>query len=129
MKTIVHKVKFKASPMQLYEMYMDSKKHSQAIGAPAVVSRKVGGSFTAHGDHIKGKNLHLVPGKFIVQTWKGSDWALSDPHSIFSVSFEKSGRGTLVTMVHAYVPDRKAAGLSKGWSDYYWKPWRKYLAK
>jgi len=129
MKTIIQKVKFKASPMQLYEMYMDSKKHSQAIGAPASLSRKVGGPFSAHGAHIYGKNLFLAPGKFIVQTWKGSDWSPSDPHSIFSLSFEKAGKETLVTMVHAFVPDRKAAGLTQGWRDYYWKPWRRYLAK
>jgi hypothetical protein len=32
-------------------------------------------------------------------------------------------------MVHANVPDHQAAGVKSGWNDFYWTPWKKYLAK
>ncbi|HEY5037740.1 MAG TPA: SRPBCC domain-containing protein [bacterium] len=128
MKTLIQKIKFKASPKILFNMYMDSKKHSVATGGKAVISRKVGGSFSAHGGYIKGKNLKIVPNQMIVQTWRGGDWAAKDIDSIFILTFEKASGGSLVTMVHANVPDRHGVHLAKGWKDHYWKPWNKYLA-
>ena len=128
MRTIIQKIKFKAGPGILYELYMDSKKHSLATGGKAVMSRKVGGTFSAYGGYIKGKNLLLDPGKMIVQSWRGMEWTKKDRDSTFVLIFEKTKGGGLVTMVHANVPDRFAKHLAKGWKDHYWKPWVRYLA-
>ena len=46
-KTLQQTVTFKASPRQVYDMLMDSKKHQSLSGQPAKISRKVGGKFTA----------------------------------------------------------------------------------
>lgn len=130
MKTIVQNIKFKAAPKELYEMYMDSKKHSVLTGgAKALLSRKVGGSFSAHGGYCKGKNLALIPGKMIVQTWRASNWSKSDMDSIFILAFEKAAGGTEMTMVHANVPDKEAKHLTQGWHDHYWNHWKKHLAE
>ena len=51
MKTVIHELTFKVTPKILFELYMDSKKHSMATGAKAVMSRKAGGSFKAHHDY------------------------------------------------------------------------------
>ncbi|MBK5285208.1 MAG: hypothetical protein JJE25_07370, partial [Bacteroidia bacterium] len=57
-KTIVQKVVFKnTTPKILYDLYMDSKKHSLVTGGPAVISAKEGTKYSAHGGYIKGKNL------------------------------------------------------------------------
>jgi hypothetical protein len=61
-KTLQQTVTFKASPRQVYDMLMDSKKHQSLSGQPAKISRKVGGKFTAWGSHISGFNLALKPG-------------------------------------------------------------------
>jgi hypothetical protein len=53
-KTLQQTVMFKASPRQVYDMLMDSKKHRSLSGQPAKISRKVGGKFTAWGSHISG---------------------------------------------------------------------------
>lgn len=37
-KTIQHAVRFSASPDQLFDIYMNSRKHSAAIQAEAVIS-------------------------------------------------------------------------------------------
>jgi len=30
-------------------------------------------------------------------------------------------------LVHVNVADDDFAGVSQGWQDYYWEPWREYL--
>ena len=129
MNTVVQKLTFKASPKVLFEMYMDSKKHSLATGAKALMSRKVGGSFSAHNGYIGGKNLSIVPDQLIVQTWRGSDWPRTEEDSIFILSFKAAGKGTVMTMVHTHLSEQQAAHVNKGWHDFYWKPWKKYLSK
>ena len=58
--TIEQHVEFNASPKTLFEMYMDSKKHSAATGQPAKLSRKPGGKWQAFKGMIGGTNLFVV---------------------------------------------------------------------
>ena len=67
-------VHFDATPSQIYELLMISKKHAAFSGEPAKISTKVGGNFTAYGDYIEGKNIELFKGKKIVQSWRTSEW-------------------------------------------------------
>jgi hypothetical protein len=41
--TIQQRATFPVSPKVLFELYLDSKKHAAATGAPAKISRNVGG--------------------------------------------------------------------------------------
>ena len=128
-KTITQKILFKnASPEQLYDLYMDSKKHSQSTGEAAKILNKEGAAFTAYSGYITGKNLQLVPGKSIVQAWRSKDFTKSDVDSTFTLLFEKKGNDTTVHMVHANIPNAEAAGIKKGWNDFYWKPWKNFLS-
>ena len=81
-KTLQQTVTFKASPRQVYDMLMDSKKHQSLSGQPAKISRKVGGKFTAWGSHISGFDLALKPGQKIVQAWRATGW----PPRVFAIS-------------------------------------------
>src|SRR5215472_3096816 len=56
-KTIQQTVIFKAPPLRVYEILMDSRKHQSLSGERADISKKVGGCFTAWGSHISGFNL------------------------------------------------------------------------
>lgn len=62
-KTLKQTVTFKASPRQVYDMIMVSKKHQSLSGEKAKISQRVGGKFTAWGSHLSGINLVLKPGK------------------------------------------------------------------
>ncbi len=91
-KTIKQKFLFKnTKPKDLYDLYMDSKKHSLATGAPATISPKEGGKYSAHGNYIKGKNLQLIKNKLIVQTWRGAGWDKADEDSTFIIYLEQKG--------------------------------------
>ena len=129
MKTIIQKVEFKTAPKELYDIFLDSKKHTEATGGKATASNKVGGKFSAWKGHIRGKNLHLVPGRLIVQTWRARDFKKGEPDSVLILTFKKKGKGSELTMVHTMVPDKDAPGITKGWPDFYWKPMTSYLKK
>ncbi len=128
MKTIIQKVQFKASPKEIYDIFLDSKKHTDATGGKATASNKVGGSFKAWDGYHWGKNLTLSPGKLIVQSWRNLDFKKGEPDSVLILGFAKKGKGTVLTMVHAALPDRMG-GLAQGWKQFYWKPITKYLKK
>jgi activator of HSP90 ATPase len=90
---IEQSVSFSATPAKLYELFMDSAKHTAATGMPAKVSRKVGGKWSAFGGMLLGKNLALIPNRMIVQAWRSSEWKKADPDSILVVTFERSANG------------------------------------
>jgi activator of HSP90 ATPase len=54
---------------------MGSRKQSAFTGAPAKVSRKVGGKFSCSGGYIGGVNVEIAENKAIVQAWRAKSWA------------------------------------------------------
>ena len=119
----------KAPPAVLFDAFLDSKKHSQITGAPAKVSRRAGGRFTAFGGALSGRNLLLVPGRMIVQAWRSTQFKTSDPDSILVLTFSKVAGGTRIDLVHVNVPAHDHKGVTKGWPKYYWAPWKSHLAR
>ena len=60
-KNIRQSVTFKATPHELYEVIMDSRKHAGFTGSQVTIRREVGGKFSIYGGDIEGTNLELVP--------------------------------------------------------------------
>jgi activator of HSP90 ATPase len=120
-KTIQQTATFRASPTDVYEMLMDSKKHASLSGEPAKISRKVGGSFTAWGAHISGFNLALKPGRKIVQAWRALDW-WPDHYSIAIFDLKEIKAGTRLDFTQIGVPPHRYEGHCQGWMQTYWTP-------
>ena len=111
-------------------MYLDTKEHTKLTGNnPAKISAKEGAKFSAHGGYCFGKNLQLTKNKLIVQSWREIEWTQNEIDSTFVLSFEQKAKDVLLTMVHANIPERRVSDINSGWKDYYWKPWKKYLAE
>ena len=127
-KMIKQSVTFNATPHEVYEALMDSKKHSKFTGKKARISRKVGGKFTAYDGYIDGINLKLVEDKKIVQSWRGDemDWP-QDHFSTVTFEFKKVKQGTRLSFTHKDVPDKKRDSINQGWKDYYWTPLKEFL--
>ena len=124
-KTITQTVTFKgASAKDIYGIYMNSKKHAEATGAPADMSKKVGEKWTAHKGALRGTNLMLKANKTVVQTWRMKGWKAD---SILTLQFDDTADGCEMTMVHALVPEEAAAEIKTGWTKMYWKPIKGYL--
>lgn len=129
MKTIVQKVRFPTTARKLWDIFVDAKKHAAATGGAATGGKKVGDRFTAWDDYITGRHLILAPGRLIVQAWRTGQFHKSDPDSVLTLTFEEDRGGTLLTMVHAAVPDHKAESFKKGWKEHYWRPILTYLKR
>jgi activator of HSP90 ATPase len=125
---IEQSVKFPCSPEELFEMYMDSAKHSASTGAPAKITRRAGGSFKAFGGALSGRNLLIVPNRLVVQAWRSTAFKRDNPDSILVLEFSKAPGGAKVHLVHVNVPAQDHGGVRKGWPKFYWKPWKAYLA-
>ena len=129
-KIIRQTVTIKASPKDVYEALMDSKKHSTFTGRTAKISRKVGGTFMAHEGYIEGINLELIPNQKIVQSWHANEMNWPDRYfSTVTFTLSKVKGGTKITFSHAGVPDEYREPINQGWKDYYWKPLKDYLEK
>jgi len=126
-RVIQQSVRFSCSPEVLFELYMDSARHSAATGARAQISRRAGGRFTAFAGALSGRNLLVVPNRRIVQAWS-TNFKKTDPDSILVLEFSKIAGGARIDLVHAGVPPQDHKGVSQGWPKYYWKPWKAYLA-
>ena len=127
-KTIKQTVIFKCSPNDVYEAFMDEKKHSEFIGSKAKINRKEGGKFTIYEGAIDGTNLELVQGKKIVQKWRYEDWP--DKHySTITLILKKDPKGTKMEFIQEGVPEDKYEAIKQGWVDYYWNPMKEMLEK
>ena len=131
MKTtsISQKVIIPATPEEVYDAYMDAKKHAAFTGSNATSDPKVGGKFTAWDGYIFGETLELEPGRKIVQEWKTTDWPEGYLPSRFELTLKKATGGTEITMVHTNVPEEQADDYAQGWIDYYWEPMTAYFKK
>ena len=126
-KTLQQTVTFKASPREVYDMLMDTKKHQSPSGQPAKISRKVGGGFTAWDSHISGFNLALKPGQKIVQAWRATGW-WPDHYSVATFDIAKTRGGTKLKFTQIGIPPNRYSGHYRGWIETYWTPMKEIFA-
>jgi activator of HSP90 ATPase len=127
-RIIKQTITFKASPHEVYEALMDSKKHAAFTGGKASISRALGGRISAYDGYIAGKNVELVPDKKIVQDWRAVDW-LEGYFSRITFKFTAIPEGTRLDFTHADVPEGTEDEFAQGWIDNYWEPMKAFLEK
>jgi uncharacterized protein YndB with AHSA1/START domain len=116
-----------ASAAKLYRMYLDPKQHAAFTGAPVQIAARPGAKFVAFAGALTGTILQIVPNRLIVQSWRSTHFAKQDLDSTLVLSFYSQGHGARIELTHVNVADSDFAGVSEGWSKYYWVPWRTYL--
>jgi activator of HSP90 ATPase len=118
-----------APARRLYAMYLSPKSHGAITGGKVVIGSRPGSKFSAFGGALRGRVLQTVPGRLIVQSWRSTAFRKNDADSTLIIHFTPKGRHGRVDLVHVNVPDHDYAGVNKGWKNYYWKPWRKFLTR
>ena len=129
-KNLDKEIIIKTSPHELYEAFMDSKKHSKFTESKAKVSREVGGNFSIFEGDINGKNVELIQDKKIIQTWRseGENWP-KGYYSTITLIFEPVDDGTLIKFTHTDIPEGAYESVKEGWDKYYWEPLKEMLEK
>ncbi len=131
----IHKeVTFQAPPEQIYNLLTNGEEFAAATGMPATIGAGEGAAFSIFGGHIIGRQIELVPGRSVIQAWRGSDWQ-SGVYSVVRFTLEADGKGTKLSMDHNAYPEGKSPRyptwqehLSTNWPVFYFEPFAQYLA-
>ena len=118
-----------ATPQTVYDAWMSAEGHTAMTGAPAEVDPRPGGAFQAWDGYITGRTLELEPGRRIVQSWRTSEFAETDPDSRIEVLLEPVPAGTRITLRHSNVPSGQLGYEQGGWQESYFDPMREYFAR
>ncbi len=118
-----------ASAQEIYEAWLSSRGHSKMTGGAAKMSDRIGAEVSAWDDYISGRNLDLVPGERIVQSWRTSEFGDEHEDSIITVTLDEVEGGTLLTLEHSNVPDDQRSYEESGWQSHYFEPMAAYFAK
>ena len=108
-------------------MYVDAQQHAAFTGLPATIEPR-GAAFRAFDGLLSGQILHVEPPRLIVQTWRSSKWPAEAIDSVLVLTFWPDPAGGRIELNHINVPQSDFAGISRGWEQYYWTPWRDYLS-
>ena len=116
-----------ASPDEIYQAWLDSLAHSEMTGGAAKMSEQLGAEVSAWDGYISGRNLELVPGERIVQSWRTSEFADEHGDSVITILLEEADEGTLLTLEHSNVPDEQRSYEEAGWQENYFEPMVAYF--
>jgi uncharacterized protein YndB with AHSA1/START domain len=117
-----------AYAQEIYDAWLDSLTHSEMTRGEASMSDEVGAEVSAWDRYITGRNLELVPGERIVQSWRTTQFTDEHEDSIITVTLEEVEGGTLLTLVHSNVPDEQTSYEQGGWQEHYFEPMKEYVA-
>jgi activator of HSP90 ATPase len=118
-----------ASPDAIYRAWLSSDEHGAMTGGSATIDPTVGGAYEAWDGYITGRTLALEPGRRIVQSWRTSEFAESDPDSEIEVRLEPVEGGTKLTLRHRNVPSNQPDYENVGWQENYFDPMKEYFAR
>ncbi|MDD1673912.1 MAG: SRPBCC domain-containing protein [Methanomicrobiales archaeon] len=127
-RTIIQTITIRASPHEIYEMWMDAEKHARFTGGAAEISREIGGVFSTNDRYSIGITTELVPDKRIVQTWRANDWPAGH-YSTLIIELTPVDGKTRLRFTQEGVPDDQYEEIKEGWHTYYWNPLREALEK
>lgn len=113
----------------LFATYLDPARHEAMTGAPVTIGSQPGAPFSAFGGQITGHNLAVVEPTLIIQSWRSTNFAETDPDSTLILSFVPDGENGRIDLFHLDVPEQDFQGVSGGWEKYYWTPWKHYLGQ
>ena len=125
--TIQQTVRLPASPDELYDSYLDPKRHAAITGEAVRIAAAPDSEFSAFGGMLSGRIVAIVPKRLIVQTWRAKHWTKNDADSILVLSFSGDRAYGQIDLVHVNVADHDLEDVTAGWEKYYWAPWRRFL--
>ena len=81
-----------ATPEEIYRgLARQPRRIPQMTGGEASMSDQVGAEVSAWDGYITGRNLELVPGERIVQSWRTSDFSDEHEDSVITVVARAGG--------------------------------------
>ena len=126
-RNVILAASFPSTAGRLFDMYLDSEVHAAFTGSPVTIEPLPGTPFKAFDGMLTGTTLHVQPKRLIVQAWRAANWPADAIDSVLTLSFIQEQDTARIELVHVNIPDEDFAGVSQGWTKFYWDPWRAYL--
>lgn len=117
-----------ATPLRVYQAWLDEREHGAFTGAKAEAEPGIGGAFTAWDGYIRGRTLELSEGQRILQAWRTTEFPPGSEDSLLEVLLEESSGGTRLTLRHSGIPEGQGESYEQGWIDHYFEPLKSYFA-
>ncbi|MEO0896503.1 MAG: SRPBCC domain-containing protein [Bacteroidota bacterium] len=119
---------FAVSPEKVFKAWLDSKAHTDMTGGLAECSDKEGNSFTAWDGYINGRNITLISGQKIIQSWRTVEFSEDDEDSLLVLTFEEEAGGCKLILHHSNIPSGQTT-YKQGWVDNYFLPMETYFSR
>ena len=126
-ETLELSVYLREEPEVVYNAWLSSEAHTDFTGGKALIDPSVGGLYTAWDAYISGKTLVTQAPRRIVQSWRTTEFAESDPDSTLELLFSAEGEGTRLILRQSELPDGTGPAYTQGWEDFYFKPMREFF--
>lgn len=125
---------FSATPLDVYNAWLDSEKHAAMINGSATIDPLPGGKFTIWDGDVEGETIEADPKKLrIVQSWRYNygDWPKDKPSKITLefVADKTHPKHTRLRFWQSGVPVKYATEIAQGWRDFYWEPMQAYFSQ
>ncbi len=128
MEGINQTIEFIVSPQEFYDTIMNSARHSAFTQSIVEIEDKEGTPFSAYDGYIEGKNIELLPGRLIIQSWRADEEGWPDNHfSKITFLINASPRGCIVEFSHEGIPDGMGKMYEEGWKENYWDKLKEYF--
>jgi activator of HSP90 ATPase len=128
-KNLITAASLPSPPDRLFDMYLDPREHAAFTGLPVTIGPRPGDAFRAFDGAIWGTILHVEAKRLIVQTWRSVNFPPVAIDSVLILTFHPQGNGGRIELTQINVADEDFAGVSHGWEEHYWTPWRNYLQR
>jgi activator of HSP90 ATPase len=124
---------FPTSPERVYELLTHGAEFAAATGRAASIGTAEGAEFSLFDGFISGRLIELVPGRRVVQAWRGQEWE-PGVYSLVRFTVEADEEGARLILDHSGYPEGESPRyptwhehLSTNWPVFYFEPFRKYL--
>ncbi len=116
-----------ADPAQVYAVLADAGALSALSGMGGTVGLSAGEEFSAFDGHVVGRQIELVPGERIVQTWRFPVWE-PGTYSIVRFTLVAEDGGTRLVLDQHGEPDDWHDHVDTNWPTFYLTPLTTHFA-
>jgi activator of HSP90 ATPase len=127
-KDLYQEYLFPASPLRVFECYLDEDEHGDITGGEAEIEAFEEGNFSAFDGYSMGTMKELELGKLIVQSWRAEEpgWP-EDHYTQIRMVLEEHPDGCLLKFSQTGIPATLYEAIAKGWIEFYWEPMEEHL--
>ncbi|MDX6241599.1 MAG: hypothetical protein QOG10_6423 [Kribbellaceae bacterium] len=125
--SIQQQVTIPAEPAQVYAVLADAEALSALSGMTGVAGRSAGEEFSAFEGNVVGRQIELVPGERIVQTWRFPAWE-PGVYSIVRFTLVAEDGGTRLVIDQHGEPDDWHDHVDANWPTFYQTPLTRHFS-